>query len=180
MELMALAADPSPDIAPDSLDRLIGMLGWWWARTEFSMGALNSVILGGKLHLVRNEELRKEIAGWHSEIDQVHLVESQDYTTFHEDLVPYLRGNTYLAQISSQTIQRAGRTDPIPTLAVPLRPEGTDHRRLLQDPEFHNLLVQRWWVQLDALFTYENFEGRLDQVITRLENELGVSGRETH
>jgi hypothetical protein len=143
------------------------------------MGALNSLILGGRLHLVRSEELRREIAGWQAEIDQVHFIERQDYTTFHEDLMPYLRENAYLAQISSQTTERPGRTDSIPTLAVPLRPERMDHRRLLQNPEFQNILVQRWWVQWDALFTYDRFERRLDEVITQLENELELSGRET-
>jgi hypothetical protein len=111
LELMALAADTSPDISPDSLDQLIGEINWWWSATKFSTGALNSVVLAGKLHLIRNEELRREVAGWQAEIAKVHFNEGQDYTTFHEDFMPYLRDNAYLAQISSQTTHRPGRGD---------------------------------------------------------------------
>jgi hypothetical protein len=175
LELMALAAGSSPDISPDSLDQLVGEILWWGSETKFSVGALNSVVLGGKLHLIRNEELRRELAGWQGEIESVHFIERQDYTTFHEDFLPYLRDNVYLAQISSQTTHRPGSTDPIPNLAVPLRPEGTDHRRMLQDPVFQNLLVQRWWVQWDALTIYDEFEQRIDEVIAQLETELGLS-----
>jgi hypothetical protein len=175
LELMALAADRSPDISPDSLDQLIGEINWWWAATKFSMGALNSVVLGGRLHLILNEELRREVAGWQAETAKVHFNEGQDYTTFHEDFMPYLRDNAYLAQISSQTTHRPGRTDPIPNLAVPLRPERADHHRMLRDPVFQNLLVQRWWNQWDALTVYDDFEQRIDEVIAQLEMELGLS-----
>ncbi|MFC1575574.1 hypothetical protein ACFL5A_02865 [Gemmatimonadota bacterium] len=175
LELMALAAGSSPDISPDSLDQLIGVILWWWSGTKFSVGALNSVVLGGKLHLIPNEELRREVAGWQAEIESTHFVERQDYTTFHEDFIPYLRENAYLAQISSQTTYRPGSTEPIPNLAVPLRPERADHHRMLRDPVFQNLLVQRWWVQWDALTTYDDFEQRIDEVIAQLEMELGLS-----
>jgi hypothetical protein len=175
LELMALAAGSSPEISPDSLDQLIGEMLWWWSGTRFSVGALNSVVLGGKLHLILNEELRRELAGWQGEIDNVHFNELQDYTTVHEDFIPHLRANAYLAQISSKTTHRPGSTDPIPNLAVPLRPEETDHRRMLQDPVFQNLLVQRWWNQWDALTVYEEFEQRIGEVIAQLEMELGLS-----
>jgi hypothetical protein len=173
LELLAFAASSTSDIPPDSLDTLIGVILWFWAPTKFSMGALNSVVLGGKLHLLRNEGLRREIAGWQAEVELVHHDERQDYTTFHEDFIPYLRRNAYLAQIGNVAIQRPGTTEIITNLEMPQRPGMTDHRSILDDLEFQNLLVQRRWVQWDALDAYDDFEQRIDEVIVQLEEELG-------
>jgi hypothetical protein len=178
-ELLALAAESTPDISPDSLDQLIGVILWFWAPTKFSMGALNSVVLGGKLHLLQNEELRLKIAGWEAEIEAVHHDERQDYTTFHEDLIPHLRRHTYLPQIANVATRRPGTTEVLPNLEIPQRPGMTDHRSILKDLEFQNLLVQRRWVQWDALDVYDTFEPRIDELIKQIQEELRLAGRET-
>jgi len=172
IELLELAAQPVPDITLDSLDILISEINWWWAPTKFSTGALNSVVLGGKLQLIKNEVLRRELAGWMGEIERVHFDERQDYVTFHEDFMPFLREHTYVPQLSSVTTHRPGSTDSIPNLAVPMADERVDHRGLLRNRDFQNLLVQRWWVQWDAFDAYTAFEERLDVVVDLLKEEL--------
>ena len=178
LELLALAAESTPDISPDSLDQLIGVILWFWPPTKFSMGALNSMVLGGKLHLVGNEELRRELAGWEAEVEVVHHGERQDYTTFHEDFIPYLRRNVYLPQLANVATQRPGTAEVLTNLAIPQKPGMTDHRSFLADLEFQNLLVQKRWIQWDALDVYDTFEERIDEVITKLREELRRSGRE--
>ena len=169
---MALAAQPNPQISADSLDVLIGDMPWWWQPTKFSTGALQALTQGGRLHYIRNEELRRELAGWDAEIETVHHDERQDYTTFHDDVMPFLREHVYFPQVSGKVTHKPGKTDTIAPLEVPLRPRPADHRSLLAHPAFPNFLVQKWWVHWDALDVYDNFEMRSNEVLSLLEEEL--------
>lgn len=169
--LMSLTIEAEPKITIAEMDKLISASNWFWGRYRFSFSTLNSVLQSGKLHLVNSDLLRQKLAGWAAVMEKVRIGQSQDYITWHEDWIPYLRKHIYLPQITNASEGEPGG-DPHPSLSVPMKPIVRDHRNILADLEFQNLLIQRWWVQWDILRAYDEFEAELDEVISLMEKAL--------
>jgi hypothetical protein len=171
-ELMKLSYDPESSLDPDSLDQLLGKLTWWFPGGQIPTGALNSLVYGGKLGAIRNDQLRLDIADWPRKIDYLQSGLSQDYDVFFEVYIPYLRGNGYLPQIATSVTQIPGESDPFYQTA-PIPPSETvDHSILLADKRFHNILIQVWWVQADAQALLDRADEWLDASIRRIEEQL--------
>lgn len=154
------------------MDKLMGEFIWYWGSKILSISALNFVIQSGKLHLIRNPELRQLLAGWPEDFEELRLFEMQDRSVWDREFLPYLRKHSYLAQLSSASDHFPGSDQPIPSLSVPTNSQLENHRELLKNREFQNLVFIRWWVQYDILLGYDSVETRLDTAISLIEDQI--------
>jgi hypothetical protein len=159
-------------LSNDEIERLIGDLGWWDIRSHFSTGALNSLVYGGELSVIGDDVLRRLLADWPAQINNVDIAQRQDYDFFLNVLMPYLRTNAYLPKLASLGTAMPGRPEVISAL-IDLKLKGDwSHLDLVATEEFHNILVQKWWIQFDVLNAFDEAEEILDQTIRRIETGL--------
>ena len=171
--LLNEAALPASMLSDDKIDALIGTASWFDTSSTFEMSAVDSVVLGGNLSIIDNESLRQRITGWSRDVAEVMRTEAQDYDTFSDVWMPFLRDNAYLPQVHNaiDTQPGTGEEDYIPDL--PLGPHATKHSDLLKDRGFQNVLLHRLWVQGDILNKYKEIEPALSTLIQLLDDELG-------
>jgi BMFP domain-containing protein YqiC len=156
----------------DEVERLLGDLGWWDSQSHFSIGALNSLIYGGELSVIKDDVLRRLLAEWPSQINNVDLAQRQDYDFFLNVFMPFLRENGYLPKLATLGTPMPGRPEVISAL-IDLKLEGNwSHLDMVATEEFHNILVQKWWIQFDVLIAFKDVEEILDQTIQRIESRL--------
>jgi len=164
----------SDDVTLSNLevDRLISDLTWWDSQPRFFTGALNSLIYGGELSVIRDDALRQELADWPSEIQRTESLRSQDYDFFLNVILPYLRQNGSLLDISTIATAKPGSSDEESTL-IDLDFVGkSDHSVMISTPEFQNILVQKYWIQDDMLLAFERAESLLNETISHIESRL--------
>ena len=171
--ILALAGAPNDQLTVEAADTLIGRLVWWYGSTHWSTGGLEALTAGGRLEVVRNQELRQTLASWSRRIDDVRYVEDQEGEFFNSALMPFLRREAYVPQIG-ETSQVLPGTDRTPKYGqVNWSTRVRDHRPLLVSAEFQNLVVQKLWVQVDILSAYGRFAEQLETLIREVEAELG-------
>ena len=170
--LLSEAALPASTLSDDEIDTLIGTASWFDTSSTFEMSAVDAVVLGGSLSIIDNESLRHRITGWSRDVAEVMRTEAQDYDTFSDVWMPFLRDNAYLSQIHNAIDVQpgTGEEDYVPDL--PLGPHVTEHSNLLGDRGFQNVLLHRLWVQGDILNEYEQIEPELTNLIELLTAEL--------
>jgi hypothetical protein len=164
----------SDDVALSSMeiDRLISALTWWDSQPRFFTGALNSLIYGGELSVIKDDELRQELADWPSEIQRTESLRSQDYDFFSNVILPYLRQNGSLLSISTIATAKPGSSDEGSTL-IDLDFNGnSDHLAMISTTEFQNILTQKYWIQDDMLLAFERAESLLDETISHIKSKL--------
>ena len=80
--------------------------------------------------------------------------------------IPFLKENVYIPQLRRWFESVPGRDDPLTTLYdLPFEIAPVDHRALLANQQFPNVLEYRLWSQEDVL-------NGLDQAETHLQNTL--------
>lgn len=159
---------------PDSatLDQLLGKLSWWFPGGQIPTGALNSLVYGGMLGTIQDDELRLDVADWRRKIDYLQSGLSQDYDVYFEVYLPYFRDNGYLPQIATSVTTAPGESDPF-YRTTPVPPtEVIDHLPVLADKRFHNILIQLWWVQADVQALLDEADIWLDASIQLIEKQL--------
>lgn len=173
LALLSEATSPQSTTNPDSIDSLIGMASWFNNQSTFEMSANDALVLSGKLSLVSNEVLRQEITAWNRKVAYVTRNEAQDYDTFSEVWMPFLRDHGYLPQVNNAITVQPGSGEANYGLRVPNDPVRVDHRELLRDRRFQNVLLHRLWVQLDILNAYQQLEPELSSMLELLSDEIG-------
>jgi len=154
------------------ISRLISDLTWWDSQPRFFTGALNSLIYGGELSVIKDDELRQELADWPSEIQRTESLRRQDYDFFFNVLLPYLRQNGSLLSVSTIATAKPGSGDEEST-GIDLDFVGnSDNSVMVSTPEFQNILVQKYWIQDDMLVAFERAESLLDKTISHIESKL--------
>ena len=171
--LLSAAADPMSNLSADSVDHLLGGVSWWGGSTSIEMAAVDAVILGGKLALIQDEYLRGRLTGWSRTIEETRQNEDQDYETYAQVWMPFLRANAYLPQVLNAITHVPGTSDPNYSIPSPLLPEAADHRPLLRDREFQNILLQKRLVQDDILCQYELLRPKLFEIMDLITVQLG-------
>jgi hypothetical protein len=156
----------------DEVERLLGDLIWWDSVSHFPMGALNSLIYGGELSVIKDDVLRRLLANWPSRINNVGMAQRQDYDFFSNVFMPFLRGNGYLPKMTTLGTPMPGFPE-VNSALIDWKLEGNwSHLDMVATEEFHNILVQKWWIQFDVLIAFEDVEEILDQTIQRIETRL--------
>jgi hypothetical protein len=173
LALLSAATDPQSTISSDSIDSLLGMASWFNNQSTFEMSANDALVLSGKLSLVSNEALRQRITAWNRKVASVTRNEAQDYDTFSEVWMPFLRDYGYLPKVNNAITVQPGSGEATYGFAVPSDPSRVDHKELLTDHRFHNVLVHRLWVQTDILNAYRRLQPELSSMLELLNGEIG-------
>jgi len=153
----------------DEIERLVADLGWWDSRSHFSTGALNSLVFGGELSIIQDDVLRQLLADWPSQIAHVDSVRGQDYDFFLNVLMPFLRKNSYLPRMATLGTPMPGQSEVVSALIDLQIDESRSYAEMIAMEEFHNILVQKWWIQFDMLNAIEETESLIDQTIHQIE-----------
>jgi hypothetical protein len=166
--VMAAADVPPP---PSVLDPVLGDL-LWYSDTDFPIGAIDSILVGGKLRLIENEEVRYFIASLPGRLEIIKKVELQDYSTQMDVIAPYYRTHASLPQLVSIMAARPGSASKGEAF-FPHRPkEKRDHSALLKDTEFLGIAVQVAIVQSNVVDVYNSLIPDLNRIIGLLDKEL--------
>ena len=170
-EILSLAGQAPSTITLQATDSLIADVSWWFGSAHWHTGALEALTRGGRLEVIRDEELRHTLASWTRIIDEVRLTEDQENEFFDDALMPFMRREAWVPQIADLAQVLPG-TDLAPGYGrVNWATETRDHRPLLLSPEFQNLVLHKLWVQVDILSAYEAFSEQLQELIGQVEAE---------
>ena len=172
-QIYALAeAGSRPDIA--TLDPMLGNL-LWWSSAYLTTGAVDSILVGGKLRMIENEEIRYFLAALPARLTSVKQVEANDYVTLRDVSVPYLMKHADLSQIlATMSSERPGSTEKEAFLTFKYRPKvPRDHAELLNDTEFLNVVGNVHASQENVVYAYGELRPELERVIGLLDVELG-------
>ena len=154
------------------IDKVLGALTWWDSQSRFSTGALNSLVFGGELSIIKDDALRQILADWPSEIQRAESLRNQDYDFFLSVMMPYLRKNGYLLKISTIADPKPGGSGEESTV-IKLEPAGNfDHSSMVSTTEFQNILVQKYWIQDDMLRAFDRAETLLRATIDQIKSNM--------
>jgi hypothetical protein len=172
MKLFSLAAVPEPSVDPVLMDELLGALTWMQIP-RVTWGAIDSILEGGQLPLIENVELRSALVQLQRFQSVWERIRVDEQAIFDTVLAPYLRKNTLLPQIamSSTGITKPGQDEPTYDFNIPLG-QFRDHSALLQDSEFLGLLMQKLWIQTEAIDVNQRFLETSDSLIDLIKAEL--------
>lgn len=151
------------EIEPNEISPLLGNLVWW-GKADLSIGAINSLLLSGKLSLIDDPQLRQRLASIPSAYSRIARNEDQDYETFKNVLMPYLYENASLPQISNSLSGRPGVGDFALEQEYP-EPAIYDYSNLIADPKFEGILTHKIWDQNDAIMGYVELRENLNGVV---------------
>ena len=164
------AADELPP--PSVLDPVLGDL-LWYSNTDFPIGAIDSILVGGKLHLIENEEIRYFLASLPGRLEIIKQVESQDYETVMDIVAPYLRTNASTVQIATSMTRRPGSANKgEPFISFRIK-ETRDHSALLRNDEFLGVVVHVAANQSNVVDAYNSLLPDMNKIIGLLDAELG-------
>src|SRR5262245_35361092 len=172
--IYALAvADTPPD--PKVFDEMLGKL-LWWSSVDFTIGAVNSILVGGKLRLIENEEIRFFLASLPERLVATKQVEANDYSTLMSFSVPYVMKHADLPQIvMTMTVRPGGLVRSEPELRYhPKTPRN--HTELLKDSEFLGVVTGVATSQINVVVAYDDILPEFERVVGLLDAELGVPG----
>jgi len=173
VRIKELTSSGSTDVEPDTLDKLLGDLCWWSGESNYPIGTVTSVISSGNLSLIQDEELRHLVAGWPRIVGDIVENERMEMDLFKTSWMPFLMERIYLPQLRKWFVSIPGKEEgPDIISEVPIRAESTDHRSILLDPKFPNVLEYRLWMQDDILSDFSEFDSELDHLIALIQQEL--------
>lgn len=159
-------------ISEKEVDQYLSDLSWMDAEPHITTGALNSVIAGGELTLIRNIELRGSLADWPILIEGIKTVQQLGYAFYEGNWIPFLVKNTYFPQIANINSPMPGQPENVALgfgIEIADRVANSD---LLKNEEFQSLLAWKTWIILDYINIYNVTNEKLNRTITLLEQEL--------
>jgi len=174
--LLSVSADLPPDLPADSVDQLLADVTWWASYTTLESTVLDAAVQDGQLSLVGTDSLRRLLSTWRSEVESAESQSSQEFAHYANTWLPLLQTEADIAQVANRATEIPGGQTPYQGAPVPLSPERTDHRLMIQTRTFRNALVQKLWIEDDVLYQYGTLEPLLLRIIAALEPE--IPGRE--
>lgn len=170
--LLNSIVSPSVSLSDAEVDQILGDLTWWDSQSRFATGALNSLVFGGELSVIKDDSLRQTLADWPSEIQRAESLRGQDYDFFLSVMMPYLRTNGYLPSVSTLGTTKPASDGEESTLIKLDIASDFDHRSMVSTPEFQNILIQKYWIQDDMLRAFDRAEKLLGATIDQIESNL--------
>ena len=126
----------------------------------------------GRLSLIGNDELRRDLASVPSRYDDTTASELYDQDTTRNVVIPFLSTHSSLGQIgNTATTGRPGTGQSISLQTYPVA-VAQDHSGLLHDPEFLGILVLAHWNHSSALRAYESLRAAIENSIRLIDLEL--------
>jgi len=174
--LLLSASAGEIELSSDSVTALLGDLSWW-RTTNLETGALDAVLLGDGLRVLRNEGLRRRLASWKRIVVDFSEIEDQDFVTYESVWMPFIRQHADLPRISNAITEYPGDPARLTSDQVtPVQPTNQDHADILSNPLFANVVLQKRWVQDDVLVRSINVLETLDELGRLIEAELARWG----
>lgn len=172
LALLQLAGDPTIEIVTAEVGRMVVDITWWGSLISFESAALDAIILGAKLDLLNNEALRRMLADWRSQLASTSSQNAQEFEHFHGTLLPILRPRANLAQISNASLRVPGDFFDDPGAGLPVPAGRVDRRALINDREFQNAVVEKYWIEEDMLRQYRVLEPKIEKLLETLNSEI--------
>jgi hypothetical protein len=168
-ESLLAAAGGDTDLPEDSVTALLGVLGFW-RTTGFETGALEALLSSSGLSVIDDVQLRRGIANWSRNLADFVELEQQDPLFHREVWLPFLRENAELAAINNAVDNYPGQEpDGRFEESVP-SPTGSDHRALLGDRTFRNVVLERLWVQSEVLGRATSLLRQAEALVDQLDS----------
>ena len=117
--LLEAARPGAPTPTVESVDDLIANFTWWGGFFVFESASLDAVILGGRLDVIENEDLRRLLTGWRGSLEQTARQEAPEFIHYNEVWLPILRRRANLAQIGNASTTQPGSDEPYLWTPVP-------------------------------------------------------------
>ena len=181
VQLLAMSMDNDIDLRSHELEGLLGDLYWYQAEYVIADAGINSLIYSGVFGSINSEELRRDLAGWPTNKEYMLSVFDTHKQFLDNVWWPFMRNNGYHAQVLKRSTYRLGHPrslliNPDTVARFPIESVDLfDHKTLLNNKEFQNVLAQYWSIQVDISIVYNNADKWLDQSIRRLEEELEIA-----
>ena len=134
--------NPTSEVSDEQIDLWLNDTTWTFFAGDAPV--VDSMVLGGRLSLLSNRELRTRLVKWSSLLKFISRNSLRSRAFLDQHYLPYLRGNASIAQIYAADDGQPGR----PEIVYPYGSEiegytPISHRDLIQQPEFQNLLIDR-------------------------------------
>lgn len=140
------------------------------STTDLGNGVRDSLISAGNIEIIGDQQLRYELSGWDSSMDELTDDQELGRKIVMELIIPYLTrsGISFIGAI--------GTFDefPMPTLSeTRLLPSNSDAAaRLISDHEFRSILEVRHDFLIHALGEFDTVIAAVDSILERIEMSL--------
>jgi hypothetical protein len=163
-------------ISSDSVDALLATLTGTFTP-PLERGALDAVLVGGRIDVIADEDLRRRVAAWERGFRGADSQAEMDVRVDENVWTPVLQRLGSLPQIAAVEREEVAAGLELPSrTSVPERAPVAiriDHRALLREREFLNAVQQKRWAYEDALYNQSSFfVPQLDSLIQSLQSWL--------
>lgn len=170
--ILEAAAAPEITISRDSVDHLISDI-MWYGTDGWVTGTMDALLSSGDLALIGNRSLQFSLTAWPRLRESLAAVEAEDEHGY-EVLLPYLIRMGYLPQLYGATRGIPGTNQEVPhtDVRLPMVGGGVDHRVLLGEREFQNIVSMRFTNQTDYAKLFDDMDQLTGEISTLIESEL--------
>jgi hypothetical protein len=140
---------------------------WTFARATFNppMGTIGTILGSGRLDLLQDTELVRELTSWSARVANLRTQEDNASQYLFDNLVPYLAPRINLKD-----------TEVTPEIAASLqwpgKREPTDANLLLSQVEFQSHLFMVWSAEQVVFSTLEPVEAAINRILQLVDREL--------
>lgn len=177
LRFLQVAADPGAAPELGEVDFLLERQWWWGGETTFASGVASTIIDGGRLALIDDEELRTALADWPRSVEAAREDERQGAFVVNEYFLPYMQQNGSLVQLWNASTVAPGGAGIHYSLQdwerLPSGPGTVDHRALVRDRELQNIVTRRYAVQEDILGEFGRLRDHMERIIAMLDVPRG-------
>ena len=170
--IIELGSQSHVELSTTEVDELVGSM-CWWVPSQWVTSTVDTMVSSGDISLIQDKDMQRRISTWIREINLVKAMEEQAASRYHDYFIPFLMREGRMAQINNSAEIIPGSNEPwIVHRTMPIKQTVADHRSLIKNQEFQNIIVSRHWDHQDLRETYGNFENQLEQLLKHVELEL--------
>ena len=172
--LLTLSGNLDRKLTIEEMDRHLHGINWFDPGDRFGTSVVQSLVSSGDLSIISNPSLRTSLAKWVPKFDLIKGYLKSDQEYFTRVLEPFLINNTNMTQFYSSAQGVPGQPESSRQfIDVPNSIDITDHRPLLDDQVFENILLTRAESINDILTVgFHDVDLQLDATIRMIETEL--------
>ena len=165
------AIDSADALSAEEIDKLLGHLNWI-GHSEFSTGALESILHGGLFAKIRDIELQRLLAGLPALYENVEGFEYRDSEFTLGPFFEFINANgSYNQIVNGSDSVRPGAGDVSFDAHFPVV-EPRDHSNLLKSDSFLGLLSLKHANHSDVVYNIERLKPKLNRAIVLIEENL--------
>ena len=172
--LLTLSGNLDRKLTIEEMDRHLHGINWFDPGDRFGTSVVQSLVSSGDLSIISNPSLRTSLAKWVPKFDLIKGYLKSDQEYFTRVLEPFLINNTNMTQFYSSAQGVPGQPESSRQfIDVPESIDITDHRPLLDNQVFENILLTRAESITDILTVgFHDVDLQLDATLRMIEAEL--------